>query len=148
MATKHSAQYYSNTIKTLDTEFTVNLKEMSATFPYAKTYPDISTYTKKLSEEQGALDKTRSSIFLLRDNIEQDIDAVDKTIQTIISQIEKLDKDNKSLLSQVERLSDEKEGAVGMFKDSQELYNFNLLENWITFFSICGLGYGLYKFSP
>lgn len=148
MATKHSAQYYSNTIKTLETEFIVNLKEMTATFPYAKTYPDISTYTKKLSEEQGALDKTRSSIFLLRDNIEQDIDTVDKTTQTSISQIEKLDKDNKELLLQVEKLGNQKQGAVGMFEDSQELYNFNLLENWITFLSICGLGYGLYKFNP
>lgn len=148
MATKHSAQYYSNTIKTLETDFIVNLKEMTSTFPYANTYPDITTYTKKLSEEQGALDKTRSLIFLLRDSIEQDIDTVDNTIQTIIAQIEKLDKDNQLLSSQVENMGDQNEGAVGMFEDSQELYNFNLLENWITFLSICGLGYGLYKFNP
>jgi|AntAceMinimDraft_17_1070374.scaffolds.fasta_scaffold29297_2 septal ring factor EnvC (AmiA/AmiB activator) len=146
MATKHSPQYYSNTIKKLDTEFTINLKEMSSTFPYAKTYPDISTYTKKLSEEQGATDKTRSSIFLLRDNIEQDIHTVDASISNIITQIEKLDKDNNELSQHVDNLNDRKEGADGMFQDSRELYNFTLLQNWIMFFSICGLGVGLYKF--
>lgn len=146
MTTKHSSHYYSNTIKKLDTDFTINLKEMSATFPYAKTYPDISTYTKKLSEEQGELDKTRSFIFLLRDNIQQDIDTVDTSIRNILLQVEKLDKDNYELSQRVDNLNDKKEGADGMFQDSRELYNFTLLENWIMFFSICGLGLGVYKF--
>lgn len=145
MATKHPTQYYSNTIQKLDSEFVSNLNAIIATFPYAKTYPDISTYSKTLSEQQGAFDKTNSSIFLLRDNIEQDIETVDNSIQTIITQIEKLDNDNNYILQKVDGLSGKKEGAYGMFKDVRELYNFNLLENWIMFFSICGLGYRIFK---
>lgn len=145
MATKHSVDYYTNSIRILDSEFSDNINAFIATFPYANTYPDISTYSKTLSEQQGALDKTRSSIFILRDNIQQDIETVDNSIQTIITQIEKLDKDNHDILQKVQMLSNQKEGAYGMFHDVRELYNLNLLENWILFFSICGLVYGLNK---
>lgn len=145
MATKHSTHYYTNSIRILDAEFISNLNALIATFPYAKTYPDISTYSKTLSEQQGALDKTRSSIFILRDNIQQDIETVDNSIQNIIAQVEKLDIDNHDILQKVEMLNGQKEGANGMFEDVRELYNLNLLENWILFFSICGLGYRIIK---
>jgi len=145
MTIKHVPPYYTSSIQNLDVEFIHKLDALIATFPYAQTYPDISSYSATLSKQQGELDKIRSDIFILKDNIHQDIETVYNSIQTLITRVEEIDIDNNAMLDTTDTLNDKTEGSYGMIQDTRELYNFNLLENWLMFFSICGLGYAVMK---
>lgn len=145
MSIKRSPEYYNIKIKTIDSDFRINLNEMAANFPYSKTYPNILTYSTRMEIDKGSMNKTRGNIFILRDNIKSDIELTDKTIKKTIKQISKLEEDNVNLSSEIQELEDDRDGAIGMYDDSRELYNFKLLENWLIFASICGLGYKIYK---
>ena len=145
MTINHVPPYYTSSIQNLDVEFIYKLDALIATFPYAQTYPDISSYSATLSKQQGELDKIRSDIFILKDNIPQDIETVYNSIQTLITRVEEIDIDNNAMLDTTDTLNDKTEGSYGMIQDTRELYNFNLLENWLMFFSICGLGYAVMK---
>ena len=147
MSVRRTPEYYNIKIKTFDSDFRINLNEMSSDFPYAKTYPNILTYSTRMENDTGTLNKTRGDIFILRDNIKTDIEMTDKTIKSTINRISKLEKDNEKLSSVIQGLEDDRDGAVGMYDDSREVYNFKLLENWLLFASICGLGYKIYSVS-
>lgn len=143
--TKHSPSYYSSKLDTFNRDFLIHLNELVESFPYAKTYPNIQSYTKRYELDKGAMDKTRSDIFILKDHIQQDIKRVDITTNKTIVQITKLEKDNAILTLKLQGLENKREGALGLYDDSKELYNLKLLENWLMVLFITGIGYGIYK---
>jgi len=145
MAVKHPPSYYETQLKTLNGDFSVTLNEMTAAFPYAKAYPEITAMIQRYSKDKGAMDRVRADLFIFRDNIEQDIESTSKTIARVITQIEKVEKDNANMMVRLQGLENKREGALGMYDDSKAAYNFKLLENWLMFFASVGLAYGIYK---
>ena len=145
MAIHHQPPYYETQLKTLNSNFSVVLNEMTLAFPYAKVYPDISSISERYSNDRGEMDKIRSDIFLFRDNIEQDIDSNAKTITRTIAQIERIEKDNKKLIIRMQGLENKKKGAIGMYDDSLNAYNFKVLENSLVLLGSVALSYGIYK---
>lgn len=144
----HTPDFYNIKIKTIDSDFTININKLATDFPYAKTYPTNLTYSTKMNFNKAAVNKTSGDIFILKDNIKTDIESVDKTIKQTIKQISKLDTDNMKLIKTLQQLENERQSAIGMFDDSKERYNFKLLENWLMFVSICGICYKIYKMTP
>lgn len=145
MAVKHPPSYYKIQLKTLNGDFSVTLNEMTSAFPYAKAYPEITAMTQRYSKDKGAMDTVRADLFLFRDNIEQDIESISKTIARIIAQIEKVEKDNSKMMIRLQDLENKREGAIGMYDDSKSAYNFKLLENLLMFLGSIGLVYRIYK---
>lgn len=145
MAVKHPPSYYETQLKTLNGDFSVTLNEMTAAFPYAKAYPEITAMIQRYSKDKGAMDRVRADLFIFRDNIEQDIESTSKTIARVITQIDKVEKDNANMMVRLQGLENKREGALGMYDDSKAAYNFKLLENWLMFFASVGLAYGIYK---
>lgn len=145
MAVKHPPSYYETQLKTLNGDFSVTLNEMTAAFPYAKAYPEITTMIQRYSKDKGAMDRVRADLFIFRDNIEQDIESTSKTIARVITQIGKVEKDNANMMVRLQGLENKREGALGMYDDSKAAYNFKLLENWLMCFASVGLAYGIYK---
>ena len=145
MAVKHPPSYYETQLKTLNGDFSVTLNEMTAAFPYAKAYPEITAMTQRYSKDKGAMDRVRADLFIFRDNIEQDIESTSKTIARVITQIDKVEKDNANMMERLQGLENKREGALGMYDDSKAAYNFKLLENWLMCFASIGLAYGIYK---
>lgn len=142
---KYTPQEYDFALKELHGRYEVTLKEMTNSFPYAKAYPELDKYTSLLAKDESSLNAIRSELFLFRDSIEQDIDKVSDEIERIIKKIEKVEKSNGKLMLQLTGLDNEKEGAIGMYDDSQALYNYNLAENWLHFFLMSGIGYAAYR---
>jgi len=145
MAVKHPPSYYETQLKTLNGDFSVTLNEMTAAFPYAKAYPEITAMIQRYSKDKGAMDRVRADLFIFRDNIEQDIESTSKTIARVITQIGKVEKDNANMMVRLQGLENKREGALGMYDDSKAAYNFKLLENWLMCFASVGLAYGIYK---
>ena len=142
---KHPPSYYETQLKTLNGDFSVSLNEMTAAFPYAKAYPNVSAMTERYSKDRGTMDVVRADLFVFRDNLEQDIETTADTVARIVAQIEKVEKDNAKMMVRLQGLEDKREGALGMYDDSHTAYNFKLLENWLIFLGSIGLAYGIYK---
>ena len=49
------------------------------------------------------------------------------------------------MMVRLQGLENKREGALGMYDDSRDAYNFKLLENWLIFLGSVGLAYGIYK---
>jgi len=145
MAVNHPPSYYDTQLKTLNSDFSVTLNEMTSAFPYAKAYPEITAMTQRYSKDKGAIDTVRADLFLFRDNIEQDIESTSRTIARIIAQIEKVEKDNAKMMIRLQGLEGKRQGAIGMYDDSKTAYNFKLLENWLMFLGSASLAYGIYR---
>lgn len=145
MAVNHNPNYYKHKIKTLEGEFIVNINELTQIYPYSKTYSTNSKYATQYSNDKGSVDKTRSNIFLLKDQLIQDINKTSKNGQEYMKKINKIEKDNLKLIKATNNLDNKSEGAIGMYEDSRELYNFQLLENWLLLGSLLILSYRIYK---
>jgi hypothetical protein len=77
--------------------------------------------------------------------VEQDIGSVADEVAVVINRIKKVEKENGKLMIELQGLENQREGAIGMYDDQQEIYNFNLVRNWIHFGLIIGSGALAYK---
>jgi hypothetical protein len=141
----HSSQYYKSKLKELNVEFTVNLNELRNAYTYNKTYPDLSQYKKRFENDQSSMDNTRTEFFLLKDSLQQDIANINKIGKQFIKKINKIELDNEKLFLKLKNIENDNQGAIGMYNDSQEEYNFQLIQNWIIAISFFSMGYLAYK---
>tara|TARA_B100002019_G_C21176585_1_gene551441 strand:+ start:474 stop:923 length:450 start_codon:yes stop_codon:yes gene_type:complete len=145
MAVRYTPDQYRLVLGVLNKDWQASAVELADAFPYAKTFPNIQKYQDRLMNDQGNMDEVRGDNFQFKDFLQQDIDKTAYTAQRIMNQIEKVEKDNAKLIVQLQELEDQREGAIGMYDDSRFLYNFKLLQNWLMFGAVGGLGYGIYK---
>jgi len=145
MEINHSSQYYKNKLKKLNAEFIVNINELRNAYAYNKTYPDLSQYKKRFENDQSSMDKTRTDFFLLKDSLVQDITNLNKIGQQWIKKIDKIELDNEKLFLKLKNIENNNQGAIGMYDDSKEKYNFQLIQNWIIALSFCSMGFFAYK---
>jgi len=145
MEINHSSQYYKSKLKELNAEFTVNLNELRNAYAYNKTYPDLSQYKKRFENDQSSMDNTRTQFFLLKDSLQQDIANINKIGKQFIKKINKIELDNEKLFLKLKNIENDNQGAIGMYNDSQEEYNFQLIQNWIIAISFFSMGYLAYK---
>ena len=117
MVVLYSPKYYYIAISNLNSE---NPSTASSTAPIHKTIRDLSN------------------------NIASDIAVVDNDTAAIMSQVSALATDIAAarLITPNE---DKLRTSIGMYDDSQNLYITKLLENYLLFISICGIGYGIYN---
>ena len=145
MAVRYTPDQYRLVLGVLNKDWQASAVELADAFPYAKTFPNIQKYQDRLMNDQGNMDEVRGDNFQFKDFLQQDIDKTAYTAQRIMNQIEKVEKDNAKLIVQLQELEDQREGAIGMYDDSRFLYDFKLLQNWLMFGAVSGLGYGIYK---
>lgn len=145
MEINHSSQYYKSKLKKLNAEFSVNLNELRNAYTYNKTYPDLSQYQKRFENDQSSMDKTRTELFLLKDSLVQDITNINKIGKQWIRNIDKIELDNEKLFLKLKNIENNNQGAIGMYDDSKEKYNFQLIQNWIITISFFSMGYIAYK---
>ena len=145
MAVRYTPEQYKLVLGVLNKDWKVGAEELAESFPYAKTFPDLKNYRQQFSKDQGNMDTIRGDLFQFNDFLQQDIDTTAAEAQQIMQRIEKIELDNSKLIVELQGLEDDREGAIGMYDDSRFLYNFKLLQNWIMFAAISGLGYSVYK---
>ena len=64
---------------------------------------------------------------------------------TLFKKINKIELDNEKLFLKLKNIENDNQGAIGMYNDSQEEYNFQLIQNWIIALSFFSIGYLAYK---
>ena len=85
-----------------------------------------------------------ATIQTLSGNIDNDISAVNDNTIALLSQVDTLISDIAAS-SSTNSNEDKLKTSISMYDDSRNLYITKLLENYLLFISICGVGYGIYK---
>jgi cell division protein FtsB len=138
-------QHYKDSLNEINTRYLVILKEVTNSFPYAKAYSDLSKYTDIFANNESNLDKLNADLFKFKSSIQQDIQTVASDVSKTLEKISLLEKQNQKLNSQITSLDNQSKGAIGMFDDSRETYNFHRAENIVYFIVLCSLSLGIYK---
>ena len=144
MNTRHTVNYYKRELKSINDSFFLILDELTNAFPYTKTYPNIQSYSDRYAKDTGNMNQVRSDLYILKDNLQQDITSASNRVKVTIARITKIEKDNAKLQEQLRILEHKREGAIGFYDDNVKLYNLQLLENVILSMCIAGLGYRIY----
>lgn len=138
-------EQYKNSLNEMNTRYLVILKEVTDSFPYAKTYSSLQKYTDIYANNESNLDKLNADFFKFKNSIQQDIQTVATDVSKTLEKISLIEKQNKKLISQITSLDNQSKGAIGMFDDSRDTYNFHRAENIVYFIVLCALSLGIYK---
>lgn len=143
--TSRTPEYYSNKLKELNQNYYLILNEYIQQYPKSKTYSKIPSYAKSLDDDKINFEKIQTDFFILKNELEKEIENAAKDIKNVDKMIIKLNKDNKKLNNSLSNLEQSSETAIGMFNDAQKLYNEYLLGNTYLFFGIIGVGLLMYR---
>jgi len=106
------------------------LDELISVYPYYKTYDD-SKYKEQYENDISNLEKTKNDFFILKNDIQKKIQYLEKTIRQNNLKINEYKIDNAMLSEKNISLIDSKNGAKGLFEDSEHLYKINIIKNWL-----------------
>lgn len=141
----NTPSYYDTTLKDLNKRYYSVIEKLAKYFPRTKLYPDVKAYSNPFNNDTSELNKLQTDFFLFKNDLESDIDHLDKDIRNVNDQIAHFEKENKELSEKLASLRNSNDASYGMLNDSKLLYNQMLTGNWVLFFISIGLVYNYYK---
>jgi hypothetical protein len=132
---------YNKTLAELNDGFYLILDELVTLIPNYRTYPKINLYSEKYGKALQNFKENQADFFMLKNEMETDLDIIDKNIETKNSKINKLDVKIKLLKNKLDSLNNSNDAGEGMLTDTELLHNQKYLGNWILFGTILGLCY-------
>tara|TARA_Y100000389_G_C17370768_1_gene468904 strand:+ start:276 stop:725 length:450 start_codon:yes stop_codon:yes gene_type:complete len=129
-----------NMLNKLDARWREALKRYAELYPNATVFPDSPTIGAQFDKSNSDIENIQSDLFKFKNNMETNIISLANSFTRVDEKITNLKKQNKKLKQKLSSLTGQKEGAQGMFVDSQFLYRQFYIGNWILFLSIVGLG--------
>ena len=133
--------YYDTTLKDLNKRYYSVIENLAKYFPRNKLYPDYKAYSDPFNRETSEFNKIQTDFFLFKNNLESDIDNLDKDIQSVNERITNTEKENKTLDARLASLRNSNDASYGILQDTKLLYNQMLTGNWLMFFILIGVVY-------
>jgi septal ring factor EnvC (AmiA/AmiB activator) len=124
----------------LDAKYIVALKRHVALYPQYKVFNDSPNIAKQFAENESELANVQADFFKFKNNVETNIISLANSSMRVDEEIVELKTQNKKLKQKLSSLKGYKEGAQGMFVDSQFLYRQFYIGNWILLLAMIGLG--------
>ena len=142
---RKTPEYYVKRRKELNDRYYLLLHEITALFPKHKAHPNFPAYSESFITDTGNMNKLQSDFFLLRNGLEKNISSMGGEINHVDSKISKFEKENKKMSDKVRTLKSGGAAALGMFNDTQLIYNQQVLGNLLLGGAIAGIGVIYYK---
>lgn len=134
--TTKSPDFYFKEFESLRQRFSIILNEGKNAVPLSNTFPNNQNYKNMVIEYKSNLKEYKNDFFMLKNDLENDMEVFEKTSKKTATFISELEKKNKDLKDEVTDLIQSNNGTKGMFKDTQLVYNQYLLGNVYLFASI------------
>lgn len=133
--------YYDKTLKDLNTRYYSVIENLAKFFPRTKLYPEFEAYSKPFIKDTSEMTKLQSDFFMFKNDLESDIDHLDKDIRSVNEQIASTEKENEELAAKLTALRNTNDASYGMLQDTKLLYNQLLTGNWVLFVLLVGVIY-------
>ena len=132
---------YTKKLDEINDGFYLILDELVSLLPNYRTYPNLTVYSEKYGKSLQNFKEKQYYFFMLKNEMETDLDTIDKNIENKNSQINKLDLEIKLLKDKLDSLTNSNDAGEGMLTDTELLHNQKYTGNWILLGTILGLCY-------
>ena len=132
---------YTKKLGEINDGFYIILDQLVTLIPNYRTYPKLNVYAEKYGKTLQNFKENQSDFFMLKNEMENDLDIIDKNIEIKNSQINKLDSEIKILKDRLDSLINSNDAGTGLLTDTELLHNQKYTGNWILLGTILGLCY-------
>ena len=133
MGSFSSPSLFQTRMNELTQGYNIIVSEIVKTYPNYKANPDFSTFQTSYKTNISSLERLQEEVFLLKNDLNKNINDMQKDIKQVDETIFSLDEENKVLKAQLNDLTNSDNAAGGMLVDSKTLYKQELLGNVILF---------------
>lgn len=132
---------YTKKLTEINDGFYLILDQLVTLIPNYRTYPNLTVYSEKYGKNLQNFKENQSDFFMLKNDMEIDLDIINKNIENKNSQINKLDLEIKLLKDKLDYLKNSNDAGEGMLTDTELMHNQKYTGNWILLLTILGLCY-------
>jgi hypothetical protein len=129
---KKSLDNKTNTFKQIlndkDVGFYLVLNDIVTTYINYKKYPDNQSYKITMNNTETKLSDIKSEIFLLKNEIENDLDNMNKDIKIFDDEINNISNLNEILKNEYDTLIKSNNASYGRMIEKKEVYRFKLFD--------------------
>jgi hypothetical protein len=111
------------------------LDDFKKDYVNAKMYPNNQDIQAKYQNTISNINQTQSKLFSMSNDIQGNIDDINKQISDLNQLIAIERNKNKEVRKKLEMIEDKHNSALEMISDYKEIYQINYLRNWALFLS-------------
>ncbi len=113
--------------------YNIIIAEIVKTYPNYKANPSFNSFETSYKTNISNLQQLQGDVFLLKNELNKNIDTMQRDIKHVDETIFKMDEENKVLKAQLNDLNNSDNAAQGMLLDSNTLYKKELIGNVLLF---------------
>ena len=136
------ANQFNEKINTIKSQFFSALDDFKKYYVYYNKNPEVNEFQNYYVNSKGQLQNMSRDLFLTTNNIDKNIEALDKQMSAISVQLDDEKKLNKEMMELIANLENTQNGSEVLIDDSKEKYNQQWTRNLeiflgIVFVSVC-----------
>jgi hypothetical protein len=146
------AKQFNEKINTIKSQFFSSLDDFKKYYVYYNKNPEVNEFQNYYVNSKGQLQTMSRDLFLTTNNIDKNIDILDKQMSAISAQLDDEKKLNKEMMKLISDLENTQNGSEVLIDDSKEKYNQQWTRNiemflCIIFISVRLFGSSIFKSS-
>jgi len=114
----------------LDGSVDLVLDEFKKIYVLSKMYPENQEYQQQYANMIGVLNQIQSKLFTIDNDVQVNIDQLNKTMIALDIEIKREREKNKELKRKLGIIENKTNAASEMINDYTEIYNIKYLRNW------------------
>jgi hypothetical protein len=123
-------EQFNEKITQLDGNVDLVLDEFKKIYVLSKMYPENQEYQQQYANMIGGLNQIKSKLFTIDNDVQVNIDQLNKTMIALDIEIKREREKNKELKRKLGIIENKTNAASEMINDYTEIYNIKYLRNW------------------
>jgi hypothetical protein len=124
-----SAQQYFNKLNEISGKFPGVLDEFKRNYVIYNQHPDFQEYANIFSNTKGNLSSINKDLFVLTNNVQQDINKLNENNENLVMELDELEKENEMLKKTLANASGTSNGSEIMNDNAKEQYKEKYIRN-------------------
>ena len=130
------AKQFDEKINTIKTQFFSALDDFKKYYVYYNKNPEVNEFQNYYVNSKGQLQTMSRDLFLITNNIDKNIEILDKEMAIVSVKLEDEKKLNGELMKLLNSLENTQNGSEILIDDSKDTYNAQYYHNWEIFIGI------------
>jgi hypothetical protein len=130
------ANKFNEKIDTIKSQFFSVLDDFKKYYVYFNKNPEVNEFQNYYSNSKGQLQIMNRDLFLVTNNIDKNIEMLNKTMLSLSVKLEDEKKLNKEMIKLVSNLENTQNGSEVLINDSKTKYNIQYYKNSEIFIGI------------
>jgi len=124
------AKQFDEKINIIKTQFFSALDDFKKYYVYFNKNPEVNEFQNYYSNSKGQLQAMSRDLFLTTNNIDKNVESLDKEMSAISVKLEDEKKLNGELMKLLTNLQNTHNGSEILIDDSKDAYNIQYYYNW------------------